>query len=85
MDTILQGIGNIFCYMDDILITGPAEAAHLANLEVALQGLKRYGIRAKQFKCEFMKSEVVYLGHKVDTQGLHTIEKKVEAVLTSTK
>ena len=69
--------------MDDILITGPTDAAHLANQEEVLQRLKRYGIRAKQSKCEFIKSEVVYLGHKVDAQGLHTTKKKVEAVLSA--
>ena len=30
-----------------------------------------------------MKSKVVYLGHMVDVQGLHTTEKKVEAVPTA--
>ena len=81
MDTILQGIPNDFCYLDDILITEPTEEAHLAHLEEVLTHLKRYGIRAKREKCEFNKSSVEYLGHKVDAQGLHTTEKKVEAVL----
>ena len=81
MDTILQGIQNVFCYLDDILITGPTEEIHLANLEEVLQRLQRYGIRAKRAKCVFMQPAVEYLGHKVDAQGLHTTDKKVEAVL----
>ena len=81
MDTILQGIQNVFCYLDDILITGPTEEIHLANLEEVLQRLQRYGIRAKRAKCAFMQPAVEYLGHKVDAQGLHTTDKKVEAVL----
>ena len=81
MDTILQGIPNVFCYLDDILIMGPSEDAHLAHLGEVLACLKRYGIRAKGEKCEFNKPSVEYLGHKVDVLGLHTTEKEVEAVL----
>jgi len=32
MDTILQGISRIICYIDDILVTGATEADYLANL-----------------------------------------------------
>ena len=78
MGTILQGIPNVFCYLDDILIMGPSEDAHLAHLEEVLARLKRFGIRAKIAKCE---PSVEYLGHKVDALGLHTTEKKVEAVV----
>ena len=33
MDTILQGIPNTICYLDDILVTGNSTEAHLKNLE----------------------------------------------------
>ena len=48
MDTILQGIENAFCYLNDIFITGSTEIAHLANLKEVLQRLKSYCIQAKQ-------------------------------------
>ena len=31
-------------------------------------------------KCEFLKREVVYLGLKIDVEGLHPVEEKVNAV-----
>jgi len=36
MESILNGISGVVVYLDDILITGPAEA-HLATLEEVLQ------------------------------------------------
>ena len=34
----------------------------------------------KMAKCEFLKREVVYLGLKIDAEGLHSVKKKVDAV-----
>ena len=34
MDTILQGIPQVICYIDDILVTVKTEAEHLSDLEV---------------------------------------------------
>ena len=80
MDTILQGLPNVFCYLDDILITGATQTEHLSNLEQVLQRLLKYGVRAKKAKCAFLEDFVEYLGHRIDAQGLHTTAKKVEAI-----
>ena len=34
----------------------------------------------KQSKCEFMKHEVVFLGHKVDSQGVHPAGATLDAI-----
>ena len=34
MDTLLQGVPNTICYLDDILVTGKTDEEHLRNLEV---------------------------------------------------
>ena len=39
METILQGLPNIQCYIDDILITGTSEQEHIHNLEEVLKRL----------------------------------------------
>ncbi len=80
MDTALQDIPGVICYLDDILITGASDNEHLSNLEQVLERLKHYYIRARQEKCSFFADSVEYLGHRVDASGLHTTDKKVEAV-----
>jgi len=36
MDTLLQGIPNVICYIDDLLVTGHTDEEHLQNLEKVL-------------------------------------------------
>ena len=80
METILQGLEHVQCYIDDILITGSNEEEHLHNLEEVLKRLSQYGIRVKEDKCAFFKDKVEYLGHQISSEGLHTAPKKVEAI-----
>ena len=81
MDTLLQGIPGVTCYLDDILVTGRTNDEHLANLEEVLSRLKQHGVRIKKSKCKFMANSVEYLGHKIDADGLHTTDGKLQAIL----
>ena len=80
MDTVLQGLPNTICYLDDILVSGATKEEHLHNLEMVLQRLEQYNIRAKKAKCAFMCDAVEYLGHRIDADGLHTLSSKVKAI-----
>ena len=80
MDSILQGIPNVLCYIDDILITGRTEEEHLSNLEEVLKRLQHHGLKLKVAKCAFLQDFVNFLGHTIDHRGLHTTAEKVEAI-----
>ena len=80
MDAILQGLPHVLCYLDDILITGSSEKEHMVNLEEVLRRLREHGITLKREKCSFFTESVEYLGRVIDAQGIHTSEKKVQAV-----
>ena len=45
MDTILQGIPNVICYIDDILVTGSDDDAHLRHLAEVLERLEKHGVK----------------------------------------
>ena len=81
MDSILQGIPHVACYIDDILVTGADDAEHLQNLEEVCRRLEQHGLRVKKPKCEFLQSSVDYLGHRIDAQGLHTMSSKLDAIV----
>ena len=80
MDSILQGIPQVLCYLDDILITGASKEEHIGNLDKVLSRLQEYGIRVNMAKCVFLQNSVEYLGHIIDLEGLHTSPKKTKAI-----
>ena len=65
MDSILQGIPGVICYLDDILITGESDTAHLKNLEEVLRRLQEEGMRLQKDKCKFFQESIEYLGHHI--------------------
>ena len=81
MDTILQGIPNVLCYLDDILVTGDTDSNHLQNLRQVLARLHHHGVRLRQEKCRLFQDSVEYLGHSLSSEGVHTTNGKVQAVL----
>ena len=80
MESLLQGIKGVVVYLDDILITGASEEAHLQTLDEVLSRLEKAGLRVKGKKCEFMRPSVTYLGHRIDAGGLHPLQDKVQAI-----
>ena len=80
MNTLLQGIPGVICYIDDILVTGTSKEEHLQNLTKVLDKFKEYGVRVKQDKCKIMSASVKYLGHRIDPDGIHAMDSKLEAI-----
>lgn len=80
MKGLLQGIPHVAIFLDDILLTGKDEQEHLQTLAKVLQRLKDASLRLKRTKCSFMSEEVMFLGHKVDSTGLHPVHEKVQAI-----
>lgn len=81
MDEILQGLEGVACYIDDILVTAKTDNEHLARLEEVLKRLHKHGVHVKRAKCQFLKSHVVFLGHRIDAQGIHPTEDKLKAIV----
>ena len=80
IEQVLQGIPMVVCRVDDILISGKDDQEHLSNLSEVSTRLESASLGLKLSKCQFMQPTVEYLGYWIDAQGLHPIEKKVEAI-----
>ena len=81
MDTVLQGIQGVTCYIDDILVSSVNNESHIQALEEVFCRLKKHGFKLKLEKCEFLLSHVEYLGHIISKDGIQPIPSKVEAIV----
>ena len=80
IESIMKGVPKICIYLDDILIAAKDNTEHNQVLELVLGRLSEAGFRLKFEKCSFSQSEVVYLGYKIDKDGLHPVEDRVKAI-----
>ena len=80
LESLLAGIPRVYIFLDDILVTGKAREEHVANLRLVLKRLDEAGLKLNNQKCEFFNQSVVYLGRKIDRDGLHPTDEKVRAI-----
>ena len=66
--------------IDDILISGEDDEAHLRNVSSVLQVLKDSRLRLKQSKCKFMMNQVEYLGMNISSKGMSPVLDKVQPI-----
>jgi hypothetical protein len=71
----------VVVFIDDILVYSQNEQEHEEHLRKVLQRLRDYQLYAKLSKCEFWISEVLFLGHIINQEGLVVDPKKVAAIL----
>ncbi|XP_046373937.2 uncharacterized protein K02A2.6-like [Haliotis rufescens] len=80
IESILQGLDYSAGYLDDIINSGINDSEHLRILDEVLHRLSEAGLRLRRNKCVFMADEVEYLGYRLDSEGLHPVEKKIAAI-----
>ena len=80
LECVLANIPRVCIFLDDILVTGKTREEHVANLRWVLRRLDEAGLKLNNDKCEFFNQSVVYLGHKIDRDGLHPTDDKVRAI-----
>ncbi|GKD43433.1 putative reverse transcriptase domain-containing protein [Tanacetum coccineum] len=66
--------------IDDILIYSKSRKDHEGNLKLILRLLKKEELYAKFSKCEFWLSKVQFLGHVIDSEGIHVDPAKIESI-----
>ncbi|GJW60790.1 putative reverse transcriptase domain-containing protein [Tanacetum coccineum] len=70
----------VIVFIDDILIYSKSKQEHEEHLKLNLELLKKEELYAKFSKCEFWIPKVQFLGHVVDSQGIHVDPTKIESI-----
>ena len=52
-------------YLDDVIVYSKTEEEHLVRLQAVLEQFMEHGLKLKPSKCNFFRTEISYLGHKV--------------------
>jgi hypothetical protein len=81
MESILQGIEGVVCYMDDVVVSGDTEEEHDKRLEQVMKRVREAGLKLNSSKCEFRKETLDFLGHKISQKGIEVDQTKVKAIL----
>ncbi|GJW23198.1 putative reverse transcriptase domain-containing protein [Tanacetum coccineum] len=70
----------VIMFIDDILIYSKSKEEHEVHLKLVLELLRKEKLFAMFSKCEFWLQEIHFLGHVVNSNGIHVDLSKIEAV-----
>ena len=78
---VLTGLSNFaFMYLDDILVFSETYDDHIHHLSEVFKHFEKAGLKIKLSKCQFFKTQLHYLGHKISADSLEPFPEKLEAI-----
>ena len=82
MNVVLTGLQGLHCfvYLDDVVIYGYNLKNHNEKLIEIFKRLRSANLKLQPDKCNFLKTEITYLGHVVNEDGVKPNPLKIEAV-----
>lgn len=82
MNSVLTGLqGNrCFVYLDDVVIHADNLENHNRKLKEVFERFSNCNLKLQPDKCEFLKREVMYLGHLITENGVKPDPNKISAI-----
>ena len=71
----------VLVFFDDILVYSPTWQAHIQQLQLVFEAMRKNFLKANRKKCTFAATQVNYLGHIISQQGVTTEPEKIQAVM----
>src|SRR5436190_16279062 len=82
MNSVLTGLQGLKClvYLDDIVVYGASLEDHNRRLKEVLKRLRENNLKLQPDKCEFLRKEIIYLGHIISENGIQPDPSKLKAI-----
>ena len=81
MSRLLNGAYDYSCgYLDDIIVFSKTFSDHLHHLQDIFNRIRKANFKLKKSKCEFVRKEILYLGHNISKSGIRPDPEKVKVL-----
>jgi hypothetical protein len=71
---------HLLVFFDDLLIYSKTWEEHLRHVDQILSIMEEQSLYAKESKCEFGMTKVLYLGHIIGAKGVQVHQEKITAI-----
>ncbi len=79
MNQALLGIDAI-AYLDDVIIFASSLEEHSTKLREVFDKFRRHNLKLQPAKCEFLRKEILYLGHTITKDGVKPNREKIMVI-----
>lgn len=82
MTVAMSGLNysKCFIYLDDLIVFGKNLVDHNKNLVSVFERLREVNLKLNPSKCEFLKKELLYLGHFISKEGILPDPGKIDVI-----
>ncbi|BHF78584.1 hypothetical protein SprV_0602169700 [Sparganum proliferum] len=80
VDRVLRGLPFVYVYIDDLLVASSTAEEHMEHLASVFDRLQQFGVVLNPSKCVFCVPSLEFLGHLVDSNGIHPLPSKLAAI-----
>ena len=81
MSTVSTGLNKFTCmYLDDVLVFSETYDDHLYHLNTVFEKIQKASLKLKLSKCQFFKTHLHYLGHRISANGLEHLPEMLDAI-----
>ena len=80
IDEVLRDLHFSYAYIDDVLIASSTPEEHKQHLKLVFDRFRQFGVIVNPTKCELGVSELTFLGHYLNSQGVRPLQDKVKVI-----
>ena len=80
MTEMFENVEGVVCYIDDVLVWGRSKEEHDERLRKVLEVIRDNNVKLNKQKCKFAQTDIRYLGHQLNHEGLRPDKDKVKAI-----